>query len=284
MTFPPKAALAAIAALAFAAPLLAETPSAPVYSATGLPPLTCAETAPLSVEHAAIATARALVKRTPIPTAMTGPLLGGHMGCAETLDQAEANIVVMRSEDFVLQGTPGRIVYNESSVAIALGPNRTPHRSIESPGATDFRCSWPSIGTRSARCEAGVDAAANLRLIALAAQEGQVAGLEVYPALFSDGNGMMDADRPVKLYNSAGKAMELHWNKANMAYIQYLRSLMFEGPEFVAIINGMKPGDYLSIEAYARGSDKPTIRRAEAGALIGQLNTALALADALRKK
>lgn len=284
MTFPRKAALAAIFALNLAAPLTAQTPPAAVPTATSLPPLKCAKTTPLSAEHAAIAKAKALVTRTPIPTAMTGPLLGGTMGCAETLDQSEVNIVVMQSEDFVLQGTPGRIVYNESSVAITLGKDRTPHRTATGPGATDFRCSWPSIGTNSARCEAGIDTGANMRLIALAAQEGQVAGLEVYPALFTSGEAMMDADKPVKLYNSAGKATQLGWNKANMVYIQYLKSVMFEGADFVDIMNGMKPGDHLSVEAYERGKEAPTIRRAEAGAVIGQLNTALALAEALRKK
>ena len=78
--------------------------------------------------------------------------------------------------------------------------------------------------------------------------------------------------------------MEMRWDKGQMVYIQYLKSIMFEGAPFVSIINGLKPNEYLSVEAFERGKDKPTIRRAEASAVIGQLNTALALAEALRKK
>ena len=120
--------------------------------------------------------------------------------------------------------------------------------------------------------------------LALAANEGQVAALEVYPALFRTGHDAMDADKPVRLYNASGASMEMRWDKGQMVYIQFLKSLMFEGAPFVAIINGLKPGEFLSVEAFERGKDKPSIRRAEASVVIGHLNTALALAEALRKK
>ena len=248
------------------------------------PPLVCAAIAPLPADLAAIAKAKPGIERETVNTSIKGPLLGGTLGCVETLDASGNKIAVMRSEEFTLQGVKGRIVYNEGSVSIALDPSRLPRRKLSSIGAADFHCSWPNIGTNSARCEVGIDADANMRMIGLAADEGKVAGLEVYPALFKTGNDAMDADKPVRLYNAAGTAMEQRWNKGNMVFIQYLSSMMFEGPQFLSIINGLKRDEFLSVEAYERGKDKPSIRRAEASVVFGNLNTALALAEALRKK
>lgn len=274
------AALAIASGLFLPAMLAAAEPAPPAPP----PALRCTATAPLPPELAAIAKAKPGIGRETVNTAISGPLLGGTLGCVETLDASGSKIAVMRSEEFTLQGVKGRIVYNESSISIALAPTRLPRRMLTSIGAGDYHCSWPAIGTNSARCEVGLDADANMRLIGLAAQEGQIAGLEVYPALFRTGNDSLDADKLVRLYNSAGTAMEQRWNKGNMVYIQYLTSMMFEGTQFVSIINGLKPGEYLSVEAFERGKDKPTIRRAETSAVLGNLNTALALAEALRKK
>jgi hypothetical protein len=274
--------LRAIALLALSTgPLLPTALSA----ATPAPPaLVCSSTAPLPADLAVLAKAKPGIERETVNTSITGPLLGGTLGCVETLDASGNKIAVMRSEEFTLQGVKGRIVYNESSISIALDPTRLPRRALSSIGAGDYHCSWPPIGTNSARCTVGIDPGADMRLIGLAANEGQVAALEVYPALFRTGTDAVDADKPVRLYNASGASMEMRWDKGQMVYIQFLKSLMFEGAPFVAIINGLKPEEYLSVEAYERGKDKPTIRRAEASAVIGNLNTALALAEALRKK
>jgi hypothetical protein len=272
------------AVLAIASGLLLPTTLSAATPPAAPPPLVCAAIAPLPADLAAIAKAKPGIERETVKPAVDGPLLGGTLGCVETLDASGSKIAVMRSEEFTLQGVKGRIVYNESSVSIALDPSRMPRRVLSSIGAGDFHCSWPAIGTNSARCEVGIDADANMRMIGLAANEGQVAALEVYPALFRTGTDAMDADKPVRLYNAAGASMEMRWDKGQMVFIQFLKSLMFEGAPFVSIINGLKPGDYLSVEAYERGKDKPSIRRAEASVVIGNLNTALALAEALRKK
>jgi hypothetical protein len=256
---------------------LSAAPAAPA-------PLVCAAIAPLPADLAAIAKAKPGIERETVNTSIKGPLLGGTLGCVETLDASGSKIAVMRSEEFTLQGVKGRIVYNEGSVSITLDPSRLPRRKLSSIGAGDFHCSWPTIGTNSARCEVGIDADANMRMIGLAADEGKVAGLEVHPALFKTGNDAMDADKPVRLYNAAGTAMEQRWNKGNMVFIQYLSSMMFEGPQFLSIINGLKRDEFLTVEAYERGKDKPSVRRAEASVVFGNLNTALALAEALRKK
>ena len=123
-----------------------------------------------------------------------------------------------------------------------------------------------------------------MQLIGLAAKEGQVAGLEINPSLFGSNSNLLDPEKPVRLYNSAGTSMEVRWNKGRLIAIEYIRSAMFEGAPFVSIINGLKPGELLSVEAYEKGKDKPVIRRAEANTVLGQLNTAFALAEALRKK
>ncbi|MEQ1551658.1 hypothetical protein [Sphingorhabdus sp.] len=274
----------AIAVLALATGLSLPTALSAANPAPSAPALICPATASLPADLAAIAKAKPGIERETVNTSITGPLLGGTLGCVETLDASGSKIAVMRSEEFTLQGVKGRIVYNESSVSIALDPTRLPRRVLSGIGAGDYHCNWPPIGTNSARCIVGIDPGADMRLIGLAANEGQVAALEVYPELFRTGTDAVDADKPVRLYNSAGASMELRWDKGQMVYIQFLKSLMFEGAPFVAIINGLKPEDHLSVEAYERGKDKPTIRRAEASAVLGHLNTALALAEALRKK
>ncbi|MBP6380404.1 MAG: hypothetical protein KA312_08320 [Sphingorhabdus sp.] len=274
----------AVLAIAFGLLLPATLSAAPPAPAAAPPPLVCASTAPLPADMAAFAKAKPGIERETINTAIKGPLLGGTLGCVETLDASGSKIAVMRSEEFMLQGVKGRIVYNENSISIALDPARLPRRALSSIGAADYHCSWPPIGTNSARCEVGIDPGADMRMVALAANEGQVAALEVYPALFRTGTDAMDADKPVRLYNASGASMEMRWDKGQMVYIQFLKSLMFEGAPFVAIINGLKPGEFLSVEAFERGKDKPSIRRAEASVVIGHLNTALALAEALRKK
>lgn len=248
------------------------------------PPLACASTAPLPADLAAIARAKPGIERETVNSVIRGPLLGGTLGCVETLDASGSKIAVMRSEEFTMQGVKGRIVYNESSISIALDPARVPRRVLSGIGAGDYHCSWPPIGTNSARCIVGLDAGADMRMVALAANEGQVAALEVYPALFRSGVEAMDAEKPVRLYNTSGASMELRWKKSEMLFIQYLQSIMFEGADFVNIINGLKKGEHLTVEAYERGQDKPTIRRADAEAVVGHLNTAFALAEALRKK
>lgn len=279
------------AALAIALGLLLPTTlSAATPAAAPPPPLVCASTAPLPADLAAIAKAKPGIERETVNTSIKGPLLGGTLGCVETLDASGSKIAVMRSEEFTLQGVKGRIVYNENSISISLDPTRLPRRALSSIGAGDYHCSWPPIGTNSARCEVGIDPGADMRLIGLAANEGQVAGVQVYPALFAEGNEAMDPDKPVRLYIGAnspttpGSALEQRWEQANMVYIKYLKPVLFEGPVLALLINYLGANDYLSVEAYARGKDKPTIRRADASAVRGHLNTALALAEALRKK
>ena len=273
----------ATASLAPAMLSAAELP-APVPTAPPTPPLVCASTTPLPPEIAAIAKAKPKIWRESVATLIKGPVLGGAVDCTETFDADASRITTVRSEKFTLQGVKGRIAYMNNSVIIALDGDRMPRVGSPKIGPGDYGCSWPAIGTNSARCISALDPAADMRLIGLAAKEGQVAALEIYPGLFGGDPNLLDPDKPVRLYNNAGTSMEVRWNKGRLVAIEYLKSTMFEGAPFVSIINGLKPGDYLSVEAYERGKDKPVIRRAEANAVLGQLNTALALAEALRKK
>ncbi|WP_115547551.1 hypothetical protein [Sphingorhabdus pulchriflava] len=261
----------------------AELP-APVPMAPPTPPLVCASTTPLPPEIAAIAQAKPKIWRDSIGTLIKGPVLGGTIDCTETFDADASRIITVRSEKFTLQGVKGRIAYLDNSVKIALDGDRMPHVGRPKDGPSDYDCSWPSIGTNSARCISALDPAADMRLIGLAAKEGQVAALEINPSLFAGNSNLLDPEKPVRLYNSAGASMEVRWNMGRLVAIEYIRSAMFEGAPFVSIINGLKPGEYLSVEAYDKGKDKPVIRRAEASAVLGQLNTAFALAEALRKK
>ena len=261
----------------------AELP-APVPMAPPPPSLVCATTTPLPPEMAAIAKAKPKIWRESIGTLIKGPVLGGKLDCTETFDADASRITTVRSEKFTLQGVKGRIAYLNNSVKIALDGDRMPRVGSGKSGPGDYVCSWPGIGTNSARCISALDPAADMQLIGLAAKEGQVAGLEINPSLFGSNSNLLDPEKPVRLYNSAGTSMEVRWNKGRLIAIEYIRSAMFEGASFVSIINGLKPGELLSVEAYEKGKDKPVIRRAEANAVLGQLNTAFALAEALRKK
>jgi hypothetical protein len=276
-------ALLAIASVVPAMLIAAQLP-APVPTAPPTPPLMCATTTPLPPEIAAIAKAKPKIWRESVATLIKGPVLGGAMGCTETFNADASRITIVRSEKFTLQGVKGWIAYMNNSVIIALDGDRMPRVGSPKIGPEDYHCSWPAIGTNSARCIAALDPAADMRLVGLAAKEGQVAALEIGPSLFGTDTNLLDPEKPVRLYNNAGASMEVRWNMGQLVAIRYLKSAMFEGAPFVAIINGLKPGEYLSIEAYERGKDKPVIRRAETSAVLGQLNTALALAEALRKK
>lgn len=273
----------ATASLAPAMLAAADLPT-PVPTAPPTPPLVCASTTPLSPELAAIAKAKPKIWRESVATHIAGPLLGGTVDCVESFDAEASRITTVRSEKFTLQGVKGRIAYMDYSVIIALDGDRMPSGGTGKIGPGDYQCSWPAIGTNSARCISALDPAADMRLIGLAAKEGQVAALEIYPGLFGGDPNLLDPDKPVRLYNNAGTSMEMRWNKGRLVAIEYLKSTIFDGASFANIINGLKANEYLSVEAYERGKYKPIIRRAEAGVVLGQLNTALALAEALRKK
>lgn len=240
----------------------------------------CKELIPLSPDLAQVAKDKAIGDYYEGSTPIEGPVLGGKMGCAETLDEDETKILIIKSEDFDIRGVKGRAIYQPKSIAVALQEGRTPRRTDFLPYWGDLTCYHDADAKRFRGCVTPIDDGREFQVMG-SYDGGLQAGMIVGVALFPKQATPIDGDKPLRLSHSSGAAIEVSWQGSRFSGDADRLRASFSGAEFHEFLNSAEKGGEMRLTAFYRDSDKPVWLAIDSAQVMGPLNAALALAEAL---
>lgn len=210
------------------------------------------------------------------------PAAGGSTGCAEAPTADGAQILVYPTERFSIGQTPMIALYAGSVAFVAPAATGVP--AISQPAAAEaYACERRAVqGGVLTLCGTRHDLAGKAEVKAGVMSGGATAMLSLDGALFGD-VAKLDQSRPPQLVKN-GQAVEGVWQKKMLYAIAYGGVAVFEGPTFGQFLMALKPDEALAVRVWRTGETQPFDTGLSAEAMLNQIQSSLAVAQAMAPK